>query len=682
MNEIKVFLVEDEMVIRRGIKNSIDWEKEGYIFCGEASDGELAYPMIIKEKPDILITDIRMPFMDGLELCKLVKKELPNIKILILSGYDEFDYAKEAIRLGVTEYLLKPISSGKLLEALNGVSESIRREKEDKDLVRKYMEEMRENTEHEKQKFFEQMIAGNLSMADALETGKKYEMNLSAGMYNLLLFRFTLGEENRKSGELLGEAEYAIEKLTERLEYVFEFQRGVEGWAFLLMADNEEQMSERVKELSKDLEEIMKNYSTIAMEELGDGETTVNGILTVNPYKYIDELEETCDKLSYMATVDSNRNQIKRLKNSLKSLKGCVKELETAIDSGGAYEDKMNYLNENIYMLTSLIQKGIQDYIYVETTNYTNVKAELDARNTRTFVICIWISVAAIVLALFLTMKAAKSVTKPIQKLCRMTQQVAEGDFTVQTKESNTDEIAVLTRSFNDMTQEIGGLVEDIKQQQKNLRIAETKLLQAQINPHFLYNTLDAIVWLAEENRKDEVVSMVTALSDFFRTTLSKGRDFITVREERSHIESYLKIQQFRYQDIMSYEIDMEENMGEFMIPKLTLQPLVENALYHGLKNKRGGGMIKITGRLDGENMIFTVTDDGKGMTKEVLEKLQESIGKEKGDKSIDGFGIGNVNRRIRYYYGERYGVTLESVENDGTKATVTMAAQKNQPFS
>lgn len=264
MNEIKVFLVEDEMVIRRGIKNSIDWEKEGYIFCGEASDGELAYPMIIKEKPDILITDIRMPFMDGLELCKLVKKELPDIKILILSGYDEFDYAKEAIRLGVTEYLLKPISSGKLLEALNGVSESIRREKEDKDLVHKYMEEMRENTEHEKQKFFEQMIAGNLSMADALETGKKYEMNLSAGMYNLLLFRFTLGEENRKSGELLGEAEYAIEKLTERLEYVFEFQRGVEGWAFLLMADNEEQMSERVKELSKDLEEIMENYSTIA----------------------------------------------------------------------------------------------------------------------------------------------------------------------------------------------------------------------------------------------------------------------------------------------------------------------------------------------------------------------------------------------------------------------------------
>ena len=260
----KVLFADDEYWTREKMARIIPWEKYSLEFLKPASDGEEVLERLSEEKPDILITDIRMPFMDGLELCKLVKKELPNIKILILSGYDEFDYAKEAIRLGVTEYLLKPISSGKLLEALNGVSESIRREKEDKDLVRKYMEEMRENTEHEKQKFFEQMIAGNLSMADALETGEKYEMNLSARMYNLLLFRFTLGEENRKSGELLGEAEYAIEKLTERLEYVFEFQRGVEGWAFLLMADNEEQMSERVKELSKDLEEIMKNYSTIA----------------------------------------------------------------------------------------------------------------------------------------------------------------------------------------------------------------------------------------------------------------------------------------------------------------------------------------------------------------------------------------------------------------------------------
>lgn len=118
---IKIFLVEDEMIIRRGIKNSIEWEKEGYQFVGEASDGELALPMIIREKPDIVMTDIKMPFMDGLELSRLIKKELPETKILILSGYDEFEYAKEAIRIGITDYLLKPISSTRLLEVLDDV---------------------------------------------------------------------------------------------------------------------------------------------------------------------------------------------------------------------------------------------------------------------------------------------------------------------------------------------------------------------------------------------------------------------------------------------------------------------------------------------------------------------------------------------------------------------------------
>ena len=123
------------------------------------------------------------------------------------------------------------------------------------------------------------------------------------------------------------------------------------------------------------------------------------------------------------------------------------------------------------------------------------------------------------------------------------------------------------------MTEEIGILVDDIRKKQENLRIIENRLLQEQINPHFLYNTLDAIVWLAEENKSAEVVKMVTSLSDFFRTTLSKGHDYITVKEERTHIESYLEIQQFRYQDILDYEIQMDDEIYCYIIPKLTLQP-------------------------------------------------------------------------------------------------------------
>ena len=151
----------------------------------------------------------------------------------------------------------------------------------------------------------------------------------------------------------------------------------------------------------------------------------------------------------------------------------------------------------------------------------------------------------------------------------------------------------------------IGILVDDIWKKQENLRIIENRLLQEQINPHFLYNTLDAIVWLAEENKSAEVVKMVTSLSDFFRTTLSKGHDYITVKEERTHIESYLEIQQFRYQDILDYEIQMDEEIYGYIIPKLTLQPLVENALYHGIKNKRGKGKILITGKKQGDKNHF-----------------------------------------------------------------------------
>ena len=152
---LKVFLVEDEMIIRNGVKNNIPWEQEGFTFVGEAGDGELAWPLIKQTKPDILITDIRMPFMDGLELSGLVRKELPDTKIIILSGYSEFDYAKQAINLGVANYLLKPISGEKLLEAVKQVADIIREERAQALLVEQYRQENQENIKIEKIRLFE-----------------------------------------------------------------------------------------------------------------------------------------------------------------------------------------------------------------------------------------------------------------------------------------------------------------------------------------------------------------------------------------------------------------------------------------------------------------------------------------------------------------------------------------------
>lgn len=263
MEKIKIFLVEDEIVIRNGIKNSIEWEKEGYEFVGEASDGELAYPMILKEKPDILITDIRMPFMDGLELSRLAKQELPDIRILILSGYDEFDYAKEAIRIGVTEYLLKPVSASKLLESLKGVSQLIRQEKEEKELLKRYAEDMQENTEREKLKLFGQLISGGLSTAEAISLGRQYDMNLSAHVYEIVLFKFfsVIGVGGKPN--LVVEACESLEGMIRNIPYIYIFQRGIDGWAFLLTADDEEQMEQKTSRLAKHIESMMEDYKEL-----------------------------------------------------------------------------------------------------------------------------------------------------------------------------------------------------------------------------------------------------------------------------------------------------------------------------------------------------------------------------------------------------------------------------------
>lgn len=263
MEKIKVFLVEDEMLIRNSVKKCVDWEAEGYEFAGEAGDGELAYPMILKTKPDILITDIRMPFMDGLELSRLVKAELPNIKILILSGYDEFQYAKEAIKIGVTDYLLKPISSARLLEVLGQVKESIAQEKEEKELLLRYSRDMQENTEHDKTKFFDSLMMGEMSISEAVENGKKYGMNLSASCYNIVLFKVLINSDEKELLESMTQASEAIEKEADEMEDVCLFRRGLSGWAMLVMGEDETRVSEKVRHLGNRLHCVMDPWKEV-----------------------------------------------------------------------------------------------------------------------------------------------------------------------------------------------------------------------------------------------------------------------------------------------------------------------------------------------------------------------------------------------------------------------------------
>jgi two-component system sensor histidine kinase YesM len=247
----------------------------------------------------------------------------------------------------------------------------------------------------------------------------------------------------------------------------------------------------------------------------------------------------------------------------------------------------------------------------------------------------------------------------------------------------NVDEITELGMSFNIMIGKIKELLDSKIKEQENLKKAELRALQAQINPHFLYNTLDTIIWMAESKKTDQVVKIVSALSNFFRISLSKGMDWITIGEEVERIKSYLTIQKMRYRDILDFKIEVEKDVAENTILKLILQPLVENALYHGIKNKRQGGTINIRARRMGDNeVLLEVEDDGIGFTPEKLAQLRAELEDDSGDfKMESGFGIGNVNNRIRLYYGRSYGVSIRSEYNTGTCVTLVIPAKTETTF-
>ena len=274
------------------------------------------------------------------------------------------------------------------------------------------------------------------------------------------------------------------------------------------------------------------------------------------------------------------------------------------------------------------------------------------------------------VVIIFLSLFIPRSITKPIRELSKVTDQVAKGDLSVRNNTNVGAEVGALSESFNAMIDKINDLLSQVTKEQVRLRKAELELLQSQINPHFLYNTLDTIVWLAEANDQKKVVSMVGSLSKFFRTSLNQGKDIISMGEELQHVRSYLEIQQVRYQDILEYYIDVPEELMDCKVPKITLQPLVENALYHGIKNKRGMGKITITGKTEGNNAIICVEDNGRGMEPGRLKLIRDKIsGKETPLNEI--YGISNVDERIKLKLGEEYGLRYDSVFGEGTRVEI-----------
>ncbi len=260
---IKVFLAEDEYIVREGIKNKVPWTENGYEFCGEASDGELALPMIDKACPDILITDIKMPFMDGLELARLVKAKHPEIEIVFLTGYAEFDYAKEAIKLGAAEYLSKPVGSNEIIEALAPIKRKIEEREQEKEMLQFYRDEMRENTERDKGDLFADLVSGAGHTAELLQRAKDMDIDLVASCYSILLL-------NVKSDhhEQVEYSKSVLDMFSEVDELCREgnpitFSQSQDGKAYIFKGDSETGLNEYIDDFVESIKEKFDRHAHI-----------------------------------------------------------------------------------------------------------------------------------------------------------------------------------------------------------------------------------------------------------------------------------------------------------------------------------------------------------------------------------------------------------------------------------
>lgn len=284
------------------------------------------------------------------------------------------------------------------------------------------------------------------------------------------------------------------------------------------------------------------------------------------------------------------------------------------------------------------------------------------------------LTLLALVVAFLISKRIASQTAKPIRELTEHMQEIELGKLGVEIDtQSDTEEIQCLTASFKEMVYKIEGLIEQVEDNQKKLRKSELKVLQSQINPHFLYNSLDTIIWLGERGECEKVVQMTAALARYFRLSLSKGKEVITIYEEVEHVKHYLQIQKIRYASKLTYTIEVSPDIFDEMIVKIVLQPLVENALYHGIKDLEEGGYIRVLGFREGNNIILEVYDNGKGMSHEQIKNILKAPRSTSITKG--GVAIKNVHERIQVYFGQDYGLSYESEYGKWTKVRITIPA-------
>lgn len=323
------------------------------------------------------------------------------------------------------------------------------------------------------------------------------------------------------------------------------------------------------------------------------------------------------------------------------------------------------------------VREGTDRKLYTlsrsDKTGWTVVGAaytsELLKNNKQAQILYVLAAIVLILGVLLISNMLSRAITRPLRQLTESMSMVEKGQF----DRANVDvtmenEIGSLGKSYNLMTERIHTLMEENVYEQKQKRKSELRALQAQINPHFLYNTLDSIIWMSEAGQNDEVVEMTAALAKLLRQSISNDNEQVELLQEMEYVRNYLTIQKMRYQDKLEYSIGVEPAVRHVMIVKLVLQPIVENAIYHGIKYKGSKGTLRICAYAEGDDVCITVSDDGIGMDEAALKKI---FNESKKNRKQNGVGVPNVQKRLKLYYGEEYGITYESKPGVGTKALI-----------
>ena len=397
---------------------------------------------------------------------------------------------------------------------------------------------------------------------------------------------------------------------------------------------------------------------------------------TGDHYAILDEVDQKLAVMREAATSQRARVKLRVIQNTMETLRRDIDKVGVQLSTNTTFDENM-VLMERIRDVSALVEENVQDYMLFEVNRTGQQYRTLQAGVRQWLIVSILGMVLAVAFSVAAAWPISRGIYRPIKQLHNITTTIARSDLEPLVTADNVDEITEMGMSFNILVGKVRELLDAKIKEQENLKKAELRALQAQINPHFLYNTLDTIIWMAEANRPAQVVELVRALSRFFRIALSKGKDWITVREEIEHISSYLTIQKIRYRDILDYTIDVEPEALDATMLKLTLQPLVENALYHGIKNKRSGGVITVRGRrISADRLRIEVSDNGIGMPAEKVAGVRAALASEGFVSSESGFGLCNVNQRIKLYYGRAYGLTLTSEFGQGTRVVVDIPLQ------